>query len=385
MKSTVISRSAVLLAASVAVATATAQISIAINVAPPVLPVIEQPFCPDEGYIWTPGYWAYDPEVQYYWVPGDWAEPPQVGLLWTPPYWGYDNGAYVFNDGYWGPTVGFYGGIDYGFGYFGDGYAGGRWDGNIFLYNTEVSRVNAAVIRNTYADRSAVRQPTSAATRASFNGGPNGVQAKASTEQTAAAASAKRVPATSAQTSRQQTASRNQDLQASVNQGKPNATAIEDARKRSEPASGRSGAATPENTTRNGATAGAENRPREPAAASAGQERNEASPAQADRARRERADGSERATEQEEAQENREMKTDREEMNGEPSQRETNAANARARRPISPENREMQRPMPPTANRPPEAARPPARAQAPAAQREARPQAEPEGQPSPRP
>ena len=44
-------------------------------------------------------------------------EPPAVGLLWTPGYWGFNNGIYAFNRGYWGPHVGFYGGINYGFGY----------------------------------------------------------------------------------------------------------------------------------------------------------------------------------------------------------------------------------------------------------------------------
>jgi len=33
-----------------------AQVGISINIAPPVMPVYEQPPCPVEGYIWTPGY-----------------------------------------------------------------------------------------------------------------------------------------------------------------------------------------------------------------------------------------------------------------------------------------------------------------------------------------
>jgi WXXGXW repeat (2 copies) len=60
-----------------------AGVVISVNIAPPVLPVYEQPPCPGDGYIWTPGYWAYGPEG-YYWVPGTWATPPTVGLLWTP-------------------------------------------------------------------------------------------------------------------------------------------------------------------------------------------------------------------------------------------------------------------------------------------------------------
>ncbi len=53
----------------------------------------------------------------YYWVSGDWIQPPQVGYLWTPGYWGWGENAYAFHEGYWGQTVGFYGGISYGFGY----------------------------------------------------------------------------------------------------------------------------------------------------------------------------------------------------------------------------------------------------------------------------
>jgi hypothetical protein len=50
-------------------AAASAGISVSITVGPPVLPVYVQPPCPTDGYIWTPGYWAYGPDG-YYWVPG---------------------------------------------------------------------------------------------------------------------------------------------------------------------------------------------------------------------------------------------------------------------------------------------------------------------------
>jgi hypothetical protein len=33
-----------------------AQIGVTISFGPPALPVYEQPLCPEEGYIWTPGY-----------------------------------------------------------------------------------------------------------------------------------------------------------------------------------------------------------------------------------------------------------------------------------------------------------------------------------------
>src|SRR6267154_189310 len=114
-----------------------AQVSVGVSVragfAPPAIPVYVQPPCPVDGYLWQPGYWAWDPdEDDYYWVPGVWIAPPEFGFYWTPCYWGFDNGVYLFHDGYWGPQVGFYGGINYGGGYFGVGFAGGGWYGDRF-------------------------------------------------------------------------------------------------------------------------------------------------------------------------------------------------------------------------------------------------------------
>src|SRR5437899_2382046 len=201
-----------------------AQVDISVGFAPPVLPVYEQPPCPDEGYIWTPGYWGYGYDVgDYYWVPGVWVAPPTVGVLWTPPWWGWNNGVYAFNQGYWGPTVGFYGGVNYGYGYTGDGYWGGRWNGNNFQYNTAVTRVNTNVVHNTYVNKSVTNNMT--ANRASFNG-PNGVKAEPNAAQKAAAANAKKMPPTSQQLARQQAASKDNNLKASVNKGNPNADAI---------------------------------------------------------------------------------------------------------------------------------------------------------------
>src|SRR5438552_11985861 len=202
-----------------------AHVDISVGFAPPVLPVYEQPPCPDEGYIWTPGYWGYGYDVgDYYWVPGVWVAPPSVGVLWTPPWWGWNNGVYAFNQGYWGPTVGYYGGINYGYGYNGNGYWGGRWEGSAFRYNTAVTRVNNTVIHNTYVDRSVTNKQVNA-TRASFNG-PNGVKAQPTAEQKAAAANAKKMPPTSQQLERQQAAAKDRNLQASVNKGHPKPDAI---------------------------------------------------------------------------------------------------------------------------------------------------------------
>jgi hypothetical protein len=153
-----------------------AQISVGLSVriAPPALPVYVQPPCPVEGYLWTPGYWAYGP-AGYYWVQGVWVAPPHPGLLWTPGYWGFAGGVYGWHAGYWGPHVGFYGGVNYGFGYGGVGFVGGVWQGGVFRYNTAVMRVNTTVIHNTYIDRTVIHDTV--VNRTSFNG-PGGITAR---------------------------------------------------------------------------------------------------------------------------------------------------------------------------------------------------------------
>jgi len=150
-------------------------VGISIRVGPPALPVYTQPPCPEEGYLWTPGYWAYGP-AGYYWVPGVWVAPPRVGLLWTPGYWGFGGGVYAWHPGYWGEHVGFYGGINYGWGYGGVGFVGGRWESGHFLYNTAVVRVNTTVIRNVYVDRTVVNN-VNVNVHTSFNG-EGGVMAR---------------------------------------------------------------------------------------------------------------------------------------------------------------------------------------------------------------
>src|SRR5579884_3927581 len=48
---------------------------------PPELAEYQQPPCPGENYVWTPGYWNYDQGQGYYWVPGAWVLAPVVGPL----------------------------------------------------------------------------------------------------------------------------------------------------------------------------------------------------------------------------------------------------------------------------------------------------------------
>src|SRR5712691_11778605 len=114
---------ALVLVTPVSAAQAQVVVGVSIRIAPPLLPVYVQPPIPGPGYIWTPGYWAWDPYVRdYYWVPGTWVLAPAVGLLWTPGYWGWRDGVYIWNGGYWGPRIGYYGGINYGYGYTGIGF-----------------------------------------------------------------------------------------------------------------------------------------------------------------------------------------------------------------------------------------------------------------------
>lgn len=197
-------------------------VGISVNFAPPALPVYEQPVCPGDGYIWTPGYWAWDDEADdYYWVPGTWVLAPEVGFLWTPGWWGWGGGAFFFHEGYWGPIVGFYGGINYGFGYFGVGYEGGRWDNGHFFYNRTVNNVDVNIIHNVYNTTVVNRYGDN---RVSYNGGNGGVNARP-TPQEEAAARERHIPPVAAQTQHMQAARGNRELRASVNQGRPSIAA----------------------------------------------------------------------------------------------------------------------------------------------------------------
>ena len=193
------------------------RVGIAVSIAPPVLPIYEQPICPGDGYIWTPGYWAWDPDVDdYYWVPGTWILAPEPGFLWTPGYWGWGDGGFFFTAGYWGPVIGFYGGVNYGFGYFGTGFVGGRWEGGHFFYNTAVSHVNVNIIHNTY-----ITNITNVnVNRVSYNGGNGGLTARPSPAEEAAARE-RHVGPVAEQTRQADEARGNPDFRSKVNHGNP--------------------------------------------------------------------------------------------------------------------------------------------------------------------
>jgi len=160
--------------------------AVAADTPPPAMPDYDQPECPSDGYLWQPGYWAYAPDRNdYYWVPGAWVAPPTAGVLWTPPYWGYEGSRYVFHIGYWGDHIGFYGGINYGYGYGGHGYYGGEWRGGHFNYNTAVVHVNTTVIHNTYVNTTVINNVT-VNNHSSFNGGRGGVSVQPTSAEIAA-------------------------------------------------------------------------------------------------------------------------------------------------------------------------------------------------------
>jgi len=188
---------------------ASISVGISVGIAPPPLPVYAQPPCPAPGYIWTPGYWAYDPANGYFWVPGTWVLAPAPGLLWTPGYWGWGGAAFVWH-------VGFYGGVNYGFGYFGVGYVGGEWRGGTFFYNRGMNNFGGVHITNVYyhpLDNITVNH-------VSYNGGAGGLSARPTPGELAAEHD-RHVEATSMQ-QRHEAAAHNDRAQfASVNHGRP--------------------------------------------------------------------------------------------------------------------------------------------------------------------
>jgi len=190
------------------------------NQPPPQLPEYDQPPAPDPNYMWTPGYWAWG-DGGYYWVPGAWVAPPYYGALWTPPYWGYYGGRYGFHRGYWGPHVGYYGGIDYGFGYIGIGFFGGYWHGNDFYYNRSVTNVGRGghdydreVV---YDNRHYTGRPSD---RVSYNGGRGGINVQPRPSELAARRESHTAPLAEQHQFEQQAAQNRQQFY-SANHGRP--------------------------------------------------------------------------------------------------------------------------------------------------------------------
>jgi hypothetical protein len=189
-------------------------VGVSVGVPPPPLPIYDQPPIPGPGYIWTPGYWAWDGN-EYYWVPGTWVTAPFYGALWTPGYWGWNGGAYIFHRGYWGYHVGFYGGINYGWGYPGSGYVGGHWGHGGFYYNRAANRFGGMHVTHVY-DQAVVHHGT----RISYNGGRGGVAARATPRELSFARQARMGPI-AAQQRQMNLASHDPAFRVSANHGVP--------------------------------------------------------------------------------------------------------------------------------------------------------------------
>ncbi len=212
-----------LASAAMPIATAPAQaqvfVNVSVRISPPPLPIYEQPPLPGPDYIWLPGYWAWDDLADdYFWVPGTWVLAPRPGYVWTPPWWGWSNGAYIFHSGYWGPHIGWYGGIVYGFGYTGFGYEGGFWRGPHYVYNRAVTNITNVHVTNVYNKTVIVNRTT--INNVSFNGGPSGVQAQPTPALLAAAREPHLAP-TAEQQRHIETARGTRQLFATANHGAP--------------------------------------------------------------------------------------------------------------------------------------------------------------------
>ena len=149
--------------------------------APPPLPVYELPPTtqPDLD-AWPLGL---RPDG-FFWVPGAWVPVPYPGALWTPGYWGWSGGLFMWHPGYWGRHIGYYGGVNYGFGYGGIGFAGGEWRGGVFAYNTAVVHVDRRYVHETFEDRGRVeRGYVARGSHVAFSGGPGGINHAPSAEE----------------------------------------------------------------------------------------------------------------------------------------------------------------------------------------------------------
>jgi hypothetical protein len=193
-------------------------VSVSVGVPPPELPVYEQPPIPGDGYIWTPGYWGWSEDDQdYYWVPGTWVLAPQPEFLWTPGYWGAEGAAFIWHLGYWGPHVGFYGGVNYGYGYMGRGYEGGYWQGGRLYYNRSVNNITNTNITNVY-NKTVINNVTD--NRVSYNGGNGGVRVQPTPAEQAATRE-RHIPVIPVQRQHEEAARSNPVLRVSENHGRP--------------------------------------------------------------------------------------------------------------------------------------------------------------------
>jgi hypothetical protein len=133
----------------------------------------------------------------------------------------------MFHPGYWGRHVGYYGGVNYGFGYMGIGFVGGEWHGRDFRYNTAVMHVNRERIRNVYEDRTIVNRYTVVNDRhVAYSGGPGGIRHDPRPEERVAMREQHMAPS-SFQQQHIQAARSDRSLYVKNNGGRPQTLAVE--------------------------------------------------------------------------------------------------------------------------------------------------------------
>ena len=183
------------------------------------LTICEQPPCPEDGYLWTPGYWGWA-NGGYYWVPGTWVQPPRVGVLWTPGYVPGLRGRRLCIPcrllgppcrllwrrqlrlrTTWAPVS----------------PAACGWATTSIRYNRAVANINVTVIHNTY-NTTVVNNVT--VNKVSYNGGAGGIAA-APTPQERQFEHEQHVGATPMQQQHSQQAAQNPGLFARANGGHP--------------------------------------------------------------------------------------------------------------------------------------------------------------------
>ena len=111
----------------------------------------------------------------------------------------------------------FYGGINYGFGYSGDGYQRGRWQKTAFLYNQAANNLGAVKVAHTYDQAIPV---DNSAVQASFNGGSRGTKTQPTSEQEELA-HGEHVAPTAKQQAHFEMAAKDRSLYSKLNGGEP--------------------------------------------------------------------------------------------------------------------------------------------------------------------
>jgi len=94
----ILGASFIALNASLAPQFADARADVAIQVAPPP-PRYEVVPAPRAGYVWAPGYWAWN-NHHHVWRSGHWVR-ERHGYHWVGPNWAQRDGRWHYRDGYW--------------------------------------------------------------------------------------------------------------------------------------------------------------------------------------------------------------------------------------------------------------------------------------------